>query len=121
MLREKSSPTAHLPSGEPLTCQRPLPLGVCPAIIISLVLKFTMANPVGFSLVPDSPHAASCPGFAPLTGVPVLSNPLTFLCPMIAIATSSFEITASCVTHSYSDSGYNGRRPVPSLITVHVR
>ena len=26
-------------------------------------------------------------------------------CPMIAIATSSFEMTASWVTHSYSDSG----------------
>src|SRR6187200_3414836 len=40
---------------------------------------------------------------------------------MIAIATSSLPVTASCVTHSYSDSGYNGRRPEPSLMTVQVR
>ena len=41
--------------------------------------------------------------------------------PMMAIATSSREITASCVTHSYSDSGYRGRKPVPSESTVQVR
>jgi len=124
MLRLKSSPTAHRPSGEPFTCQSPLPLGVWPMMPISLVRRFTIPNPVGFSLVPEGPHAASCPGLAPLTGVPgaiVVFVPGIFLCPIIAIATSSFVITASCVIHSYSDSGYNERNPVPSAITTQVR
>src|SRR5688500_6466542 len=82
-----------------------------------------MANPVGFSRVPEGPQAASCPGF--VTGSPgfdgALSFILIFLCPMIARATSSLDITASCVTHSYSDSGYKGRSPEPSAFTVQVR
>src|SRR4030095_1189307 len=125
MLRSKSSPTAHRPSGEPLTCQSPLPLGVWPIITISRVLRFTIPSPVGFSRVPDGPQESSCPGlvgsFTIFFAVPESCVMLILRCPMMAMATSSFVITASCVTHSYSDSGYKGRNPDPSDITVHVR
>ena len=53
---QKSSPTAHLPSDDPFTCHSPLPEGVCPAIVISLVLRLTIPSPVGFSRVPDEPQ-----------------------------------------------------------------
>src|SRR4051812_24293977 len=93
-------------------------------MIISLVRKLTIPRPVGFSRVPDGPHDASCPGFCGLLFVVSFAEMFAIFilrCPIIANATSSRVITASCVTHSYSDSGYKGRRPLPSDMTVHVR
>src|SRR5690606_8946456 len=42
-------------------------------------------------------------------------------CPIMHIATSSAEITTSCVTQSCSDSSYMGRNSEPSDRTTQVR
>src|ERR1035441_11021212 len=68
-----------------------------------------MATPVGCSNVPEMPQS-DC-------GVALAIE----RCPRMAITASSLPITASWVIHSYGASGYSGRRPVPSELTIHVR